>query len=161
MQQFKKTYTPQQALLKAASYCAYQDRCYKEVEEKLAEWGVYGTDAGELMLKLSEQNYLNEERFAKAFAGGKFRTKKWGRNKIRIELKQRKISDYCIKQAMKEIDDLVYEETLKQLAEEKFEEQKDKNILLRKNKTAQWLMGKGYEADLIWSTLSTLIKSTS
>jgi regulatory protein len=161
MQQFKKTYTPQQALLKAASYCAYQDRCYKEVEEKLAEWGIYGTDAGELMLKLSEQNYLNEERFAKAFAGGKFRTKKWGRNKIRIELKQRKISDYCIKQAMKEIDDLVYEETLKQLAEEKFEEQKDKNILLRKNKTAQWLMGKGYEADLIWSTLSTLIKSTS
>lgn len=151
--EFKKTYTPQQALLKAANYCAYQERCYKEVEEKLAEWGIYGTDAGEIMIKLSEQNYLNEERFAKAFAGGKFRTKKWGRTKIRIELKQRNISDYFLKIAMKEIDEDIYLQTLQEIAEEKFSEYKDKNPMLRKNKTAKWLMAKGYEGDLIWNVL--------
>ncbi len=154
--EFKKTYTPQQALLKAASYCAYQERCYQEVAEKLAEWGIYGTDAGEIMIKLSEQNYLNEERFAKAFAGGKFRTKKWGRAKIRMELKQRNISDYFLKIAMKEIDEDVYMETLKELAAEKFSELKDANTMVRKNKTAKWLMTKGYEGDLIWNVLRTL-----
>jgi regulatory protein len=152
----QKTYTPQQALLKAAAYCAYQERCYQEVEEKLAEWGIFGTDAGELMIKLSEQNYLNEERFAKAFAGGKFRTKKWGRNKIRLALTQKKISPYCINIAMQEIDGDLYLETLNELATEKIESIKEKNPLVRKNKTAQWLMGKGFEADLIWDLLKKI-----
>jgi regulatory protein len=151
-----KTLTPQQALLKAAAYCAYQERCHAEVEDKLAEWGVYGTDAGEIVIKLMEQNYLNEERFAKAFAGGKFRIKHWGRNKIKQELKARKVSDYCIHSGMKEIDDDAYMETLKTLANEKLKSVKEKNPLVRKNKTAQYLMGKGYEADLIWNLLRTI-----
>lgn len=153
---FKKTYTPQQAMLKAASYCAYQERCYAEVEEKLAEWGIYGTDAGEIMIKLSEQNYLNEERYAKAFAGGKFRTKQWGRNKIRLALKQKKISVYCINLGMKEIHDEDYMATLTELAIEKLESGKTTNPLVQKNKTAQWLMGKGYEAELIWDILKKI-----
>jgi regulatory protein len=103
-----------------------------------------------------EQNYLNEERFAKAFAGGKFRVKHWGRNKIRQELKARHVSEYCINAGMKEIDEDVYMETLKTLASEKLESIKEKNPLARKNKTAQFLMGKGYEADLIWDILRTI-----
>jgi regulatory protein len=127
-----------------------------EVEEKLAEWGLFGTDAGELMIKLSEQNYLNEERFAKAFAGGKFRLKKWGRIKIRLALKQRKISDYCITAAMKEIDEGIYMQTLEKLATEKWDSLKDKNPLLRKNKTAQWIIAKGYETSITWEILKNI-----
>jgi regulatory protein len=152
-----KSFTPQQALIKAASYCAYQERCHNEVEEKLAEWGVYGTDAGEILIKLVEQNYLNEERFARAFSGGKFRVKHWGRNRIRQELKARKVSDYCINAGMKEIDEDVYMETLTTLANEKLDTVKDKNPLVKKNKTAQYLMGKGYEADLIWNILRNIL----
>jgi len=151
-----KTLTPQQALLKAASYCAYQERCHSEVEEKLAEWGIYGTDAGEILVKLVEQNYLNEERFAKAFAGGKFRVKHWGRQKIRQELKARKVSEYCINAGMKEIDEDAYLETITELANEKLETVKDKNQLVKKNKTAQYLISKGYESDLVWNILRSI-----
>ena len=151
--EFKKNLTPNQALLKAASYCAYQERCHDEVMEKLSEWGIYGEDAGNILLKLIEQNYLNEERFAKAFAGGKFRVKHWGRIKLNQELKFRKISDYCIRMAMKEINEDDYLETLKKLAEEKHDSIKEKNPLIKKNKTAAFLMSKGYEPDLIWDCL--------
>ena len=152
-EQKKQKLTPQQALLKAASYCAYQERCHEEVMEKLSEWGIYGDDAGNILLKLIEQNYLNEERFAKAFAGGKFRVKYWGRIKINQELKFRKISDYCVQMAMKEINVDDYLKTLKKLALEKFDSLKEKNPLIKKNKTATFLMSKGYEPDLIWDCL--------
>jgi regulatory protein len=148
--------TPKQALLKLAKYCAYQERCHDEVRNKLAEYGVWGDDAAEIILELIEQNYLNEERFAKAYAGGKFRTKKWGRVKIMRELKQRHISDYCIKKGLLEIDDDSYTETLKQLAVEKYNTVKDKNIFIRKQKTARYLTEKGYETDLIWDLLKKM-----
>ncbi|MES2781074.1 MAG: regulatory protein RecX [Bacteroidota bacterium] len=151
---FRKTYTPQQAMLKAASYCAYQERCYKEVEDKLAEWGIYGTDAGEILIKLSDQNYLNEERFAKAFAGGKFRVKKWGRSKIRQELKQRKVSEYCIKKGLLEIDDDVYIETLKKVAQEKWDATKQSNIIAKRYKVYQYLANRGFESELIQPLLN-------
>ena len=102
-------------LLKAASYCAYQERCHNEVRNKLADWGVYGLEADQVILQLIELNYLNEERFAVAFAGGKFRVKQWGRLKIKRELKVRGVSDYCIQMAFKEIDADDYFETLKVL----------------------------------------------
>lgn len=150
--------TPKQALIKAAAYCAYQERCYQEVEAKLAEWGIFGNDAGELLIKLSEQNYLNEERFAKAFAGGKFRVKHWGKKKIKRELKQRNISDYCIKQGLLEIPDADYEHTLNQLAQSKLESLNEKNMFARKQKVAQYLLAKGYETDMIWNVLNHLLR---
>ncbi|AMS27179.1 hypothetical protein AEM51_09300 [Bacteroidetes bacterium UKL13-3] len=153
---FRKTYTPQQALLKAANYCAYQERCYKEVEDKLYEWGIYGTDAGEILIKLSEQNYLNEERFAKAFAGGKFRVKKWGRNKIRQELKQRKVSEYCIKKGLAEIDDAVYVETLEEVARQKWDATKQPNIIAKRYKVYQYLISRGFENEFIQVVLNQL-----
>ncbi len=148
-----KKLTPNQALLKAAHYCAYQERCQKEMREKLSEWGVWGTDAEEIILQLIEQNYLNEERFARAFAGGKFRIKNWGRVKIKLELKQREISEYCIRKAFEEIDEEIYLQVLKEEVEKKLSSLKDKNILVKKNKTAKYLIGRGFEADLVWETL--------
>lgn len=149
----KQSLTPNQALLKAANYCAYQERCQQEVREKLSEWGIWGNDAEQLLEQLIAQNYLNEERFAKAFAGGKFRTKQWGRVKIKLELKARKISDYCIKKAMLEIDEDVYTQTLRAEALKKYTSVKDPNNLSKKNKTAKYLAGRGFEADLIWDIL--------
>ncbi len=148
--------TPQQALLKLANYCAYQERCHLEVTNKLAEYGVYYEDADQVIAELIIQNYLNEERFAKAFAGGKFRVKKWGRNKIKQELKLKKISEYCIKQGLEEIDNEQYMEVLEKEAVQKYKAIKDKNFLVKANKTAQYLVSRGFETDLVWDVVKQL-----
>lgn len=146
--------TDNKIFLKACSYCAYQERTHAEVRERLSEWKVWGDEAEEIISKLIEENFLNEGRFAKAFAGGKFRVKKWGRRKILFELKARKISPYCIKAAMEEINDEDYLGTLKELAEKKLNDLRtEKSILLRHQKTARYLMGKGFESELIWEVL--------
>ena len=145
-----KPLTQKQALLKAASYCAYQERCHTEVEAKLAEWGFFGIDAQQVIIQLIEQNYLNEERFAKAFAGGKFRVKSWGRQKIIRELKLRKISPYCIQQALQEIDEAEYESRLMELITDKWADlKKERSKLIRQQKLMRFAQSKGYEVDLI------------
>lgn len=149
--------TPSQALLKSAHYCAYQERCQKEVRAKLAEWGLWGVDAENIVLQLIEQNYLNEERFARAFAGGKFRTKQWGRNKIKIELRQREISDYCLSKAMLEIDGDDYLKVLEAEAIKKLKGTKDKDTRVKKLKASRYLIGKGFEPDLTWDVLNKLM----
>lgn len=145
--------TPSQALLKAANYCAYQERCHIEVLKKLSEWGIWGIDAQEILLTLIEQNYLNEERFAIAFAGGKFRVKHWGKVKIKLELKQRDISEYCLNKALNEISDQDYLHTLNEQIDKKWAETKDKNLLSKRAKVARYVIGKGFEQDLIWNIL--------
>lgn len=145
--------TPSQALLKVANYCAYQERCHNEVLEKLSEWGIWGIDAQEILLTLIEQNYLNEERFAIAFAGGKFRVKHWGKVKIKLELKQRDISEYCLNKALNEISDQDYLHTLNEQIDKKWAETKDKNLLSKRAKVARYVNGKGFEQDLIWNIL--------
>lgn len=145
--------TPQQAFLKLAKYCAYQERCHDEVRKKLADYGVWGDDAMEITAKLIEHNYLNEERFAIAYAGGKFRTKQWGRIRIIRELKLRHVSEYCIRKALGELDDDIYMQTLHELAEEKYNSVKGSQDFIRKQKTARYLIEKGYENDLVWDTL--------
>jgi regulatory protein len=111
--------TPLQALPKVKQYCAYQERCHSEVKEKLFTYGVYGDDADSIISTLIEEDYLNEERFAIAFAGGKFRMKQWGKVKISYELKQKQVSAYCIKKALQSIQAEEYENTLQKLAEQK------------------------------------------
>jgi regulatory protein len=123
------------------------------VLEKLSEWGIWGIDAQEILLQLIEQNYLNEERFAIAFAGGKFRVKHWGRVKIRIELKQKDISEYCINRALNEISDDDYLQTLNDQINKKWAETKDKNLLSKRAKSARYVASKGFEQDLIWNIL--------
>ena len=98
-----KEHTPAEALAKALKYCAYQERCHEEVRTKLIKLGMRGNDLENIMSRLIELNFLDEERFAKTYAGSKFRQMGWGKKKIIMELKKRRISDYCIMQAMKEI----------------------------------------------------------
>ena len=142
--------TPQQAFPKVRQYCAYQERCHSEVKNKLYEYGLSRGDVDELISKLIEENLLNEERFAVQFAGGKFRIKQWGRVKIRYELRQKQVSDYCVKKALAGLDDEDYVHTLQRLAEQKLKTlSKEKNIFVKKRKLMDHLRAKGYEPDLV------------
>ncbi len=142
--------TPGQAGPKLKQYCAYQERCHSEVKEKLSSYGVYGKDADLIIATLVEENYLNEERFAIHFAGGRFRMKQWGKVKIKYELRQKQVSDYCIKKALAAIDSDEYEKTLAKLAEEKRKSlRSEKNIFIKKRKLQQYLVQKGFETGLV------------
>ena len=153
----KKFLTSKQAYLKASRFCAYQERTQQEVREKLRDLGIYGDQAEEIISQLILDNFINEERFAQAFAGGKFRIKKWGRVKIEYALKQKGLSPYCIKKGMAEIEEDDYEKTLLELIAKKFPLIQENNIALRKQKLAQYLIGKGYESDLIWTKIKELL----
>jgi regulatory protein len=145
----RKNLTPEQAYAKAKHYCAYQERCHREAKEKLYSFGLRKDDVETLLSRLIEENYLNEERFAIQFVGGKFRTKQWGRVKISYELKQKGVSPYNIKKAMKEIDEDEYAEVLKKLVDKKWKEYKGSQHIVRQVKTQNYLMQKGYELQLI------------
>ena len=146
---YKKNLTKEQALQKLKHYCAYQERCHSEVKEKLYSLGVWKKDHDEIMATLIEENYLNEERFAIAFAGGKFRIKHWGRVKIKYELKQKQVSEYSIKKALKQIDEQEYLKTLNKLAKEKYASLKSEQYLVRKKKTMDYLFQRGFETELV------------
>ncbi len=147
---YKKYLTKEQALQKLKQYCAYQERCHSEVTEKLYELGVYKKEHDEIIAALIEENYLNEERFAIAFAGGKFRIKQWGRVKIKYELKQKQVSEYCIKKALSAIPEEDYLKTLNKLADEKRKTLKtEKNIFIKKRKLQDYLLQKGFETNLV------------
>lgn len=145
----RKHLTKEQALQKLRHYCGYQDRSHAEVKSKLYELGVRKVEHDEMIATLIEEDYLNEERFAIAFAGGKFRMKQWGRVKIKYELKLKQVSEYNIKKAMKEINEEQYLKTLNELAAEKYDDLKSGQWLVRKKKTMDYLLQKGYEPELI------------
>ena len=155
---YKKYLTKEQALQKLKHYCAYQERCHNEVKEKLYNLGVWKKEHDEIIATLIEENYLNEERFAIAFAGGRFRIKQWGRVKIRYELKQKQVSDYCIKKALKQIDEADYLKVLNKLSKEKYASLKSDQYLIRKKKTMDYLMGKGFEVELVRQIAESLTK---
>lgn len=144
------------ALEKLQKYCAYQDRCHQEVRWKLLELGMYGDDLEEIIADLIMENFLNEERFARSYARGKFRMKGWGKMKITRELKQRQVSAYCIKKGLSEIDNEIYEQKLYQLLEKKNKTLRDKNIFTRRKKLFNYAYQKGYESFLIQKCLQTL-----
>lgn len=140
----------EKALQKIKHFCAYQERNHYEVKQKLYGFGLYKNEVEHMLSQLIEENYLNEERFAIAFAGGKFRIKQWGKIKIKYELQQKKISPYCIKKALAAIDDEDYEATLAKIAATKLQELKsEKNIFIKKKKLQNYLVSKGYEFNLI------------
>lgn len=132
-------------------YCKYQERCQQEVRSKLYELGFKAASyVEEQIAMLIESGALNEERFARAYARGKFRMKQWGREKIKRELKMRKISDFCIKKGLSEINEEDYDNTLNKIASKKAEESRaDRSILSRKQKLYRYLVQKGYERDLV------------
>ena len=146
---YKKQLTKEQALQKLKHYCGYQERCHSEVKEKLYSLGVWKKEQDEIIAALIEEKYLDEERFAIAFAGGRFRLKQWGRVKIKYELKQKQVSEYSIKKALKQIDEDEYLKVLNKLAKAKYAALKSEQYLVRKKKTMDYLMGKGFEGELV------------
>ena len=149
----KKRLEPKEAKLKAGDFCAYQERSQQQVRDKLYDYGLHFDEVEEILSDLIVEGYLNEERFAKAYAGGKFRMKKWGKHKILQGLKQHKISEFCIKEGLKEIDEEDYYQTLKNLLLKKAETIKATNDYDRRNKIARFAIGRGYETGLIWEII--------
>lgn len=150
--------TVEQATQKIRAYCAYQERNHYEVKQKLYSYGLFSTDVEVILTGLIVDGYLNEERFARQFAGGKFRMKGWGKIKIIQELKYKKISPYNIKAGLEQIDDTQYRKTLEKLAVKKWESlSKNKERGIAKTvKTTRYLMQKGYELPLIKEILAAL-----
>ncbi|MEJ7738884.1 MAG: regulatory protein RecX [Chitinophagaceae bacterium] len=151
----KPTLSKEQATQKIKHYCAWQERCHQEVKEKLYELGLHKKEVDEVLSQLIEENYLNEERFSIQFAGGKFRMKSWGKIKIRYALKQKQVGEYLIKKALQQIDDDTYMAVLQKLAQEKWKTLKgEKSISIKKQKTLNYLLQKGYEAELAKDIIS-------
>lgn len=155
---FQKQLSKEQALQRARHYCGYQERSHTEVKEKLYSFGLRKTDVEELLSTLIEENYLNEERYATMFAGGKFRMKQWGRVKIKYELKLKRVSEYCIRKAMKEIDEEDYLKTLETLAKKKWDTVKGEGVnhFVKMSKTTDYLVQKGFEMDLVRAAIAKL-----
>lgn len=138
------------ALQKIKHFCAYQERNHREVKEKLYGYGLYKTQVEELLSLLIEENFLNEERYAIAFSGGKFRMKGWGKNKIKYALRQQQVSEYCIRMGINSIDEEEYEKKLQQLFDQKLKTLKsEKNIFIKKRKLQDFLIQRGFENSLI------------
>ncbi len=147
----------QEAQQKMENYCAYQDRCHKEVETKLKTMVLIPEVRDQILLHLMQENYLNEERFAKSFARGKFRIKKWGKSRIIRELKQREISAYNIKTALKEIDQQEYMAIFHTVSEKKWEAMSNLTLIKKKKKLIDYLLYRGWESTLIFDKLRELI----
>ena len=151
-----KIYNLHTAREKIQAYCAYQERCHMEVSTKLKSWGLIQEAIDTIILELIQFDFLNEERYARSFARGKFRIKKWGKLKIRSALKKRNVYFKCIDLAMLEIDEKTYLITLKEMLQKKNDILKETNSFNRKMKLIQYLVNKGYEYDLIHDALVEL-----
>jgi regulatory protein len=147
--------TPRQALVKIEAYCAYRERSQVEVRQKLYDYGLYPPDVEQIIVKLIESNFLNEQRFACAFVRGKFNQQQWGRVKIKQALYQHKLSPYLLKKAMAEIDEADYQETLERVVLKKYQMVKAKNEFERKGKVAAYVISRGFEGDVVWGLLKT------
>lgn len=156
--QHQKTYTVDEATRLLENYCAYQERCHKEVEQKLYDLKMIPEAKEHIILHLMQHNFLNEERYAKSFVRGKFSIKKWGRIKIINELKFKNISTYNIKTALKEINEEEYLNNLSSVAEKKLKLIKEPNAFKKRNKLATFLISKGYESNLVFDLVKSLIQ---
>jgi regulatory protein len=153
----EKRHTPAEALPKIQKYCAYQERHHQEVRDKLYDYGLHQNDVEQIITELITSGFLNEERYAKAFVGGKFRMKHWGKNKIVNELKFRGISKRCIQTGLKEIDDADYRKELQKQLRKKSESTTETNIFKKRDKVARFAIGKGYEPELVWNYVMDLL----
>lgn len=153
----RKSYTVEEAQANLQRYCAYQERCHKEVVEKLRNMGMIPLAIDEIVGQLIRENYLNETRFAQNFARGKFRMKHWGRNRITRELKMRDISAYNIKLALKELPEQDYISSFHELAEKRWEQLRtEQNLQRKKKKFMDYMLYRGWESNLLWDKLKEL-----
>ncbi len=150
--------TPELAHHKIKNWCAYQERSQHETRQKLYEYGLFSNDVEQLIVKLIEENFLNEERFAFAFVSGKFNIKQWGKIKIKIELRKHKVGDYLIKKALQSIDENNYIKTLNKVIEKKIKLTPEKNKQKLFYKIFQYALSRGFESDIIAEQLKPLLK---
>ncbi|MBJ6367537.1 regulatory protein RecX [Snuella sedimenti] len=156
MQQ-KRTYTLEEAIKKLEHYCAYQERCHKEVRQKLKDMRMIPEVIDHIMVHLINHNFLNEERYAKAYVQGKFRIKNWGKRRLILELKKRDITNRNIELAISEIDDSVYHERFNDLAKKYVSTIKETNVLKKKKKLVDYLLYRGWESYLVYEKANELI----
>ena len=156
--QRRQTYTLTEAIKKLENYCAYQERCHKEVQQKLKDMQMIPEARDAVIGHLLEHNFLNEERFAKAFVSGKFKIKKWGKRRLTLALKQKDISKYNINLALSMISDEEYIDTFNSLAEKKLASIRETNTLKKKKKLADYLLYRGWEPHLVYDKVNELIK---
>ena len=154
----KQTYTIDEAKKKLEYYCAYQERCHKEVTQKLKDMSMIPEAIDVIIVHLLQHNFLNEERFAKTFVSGKFKIKKWGKRRLTLELKQKDISKVNINQALSEIDATEYIEVFNDLAEKRLSFIKETNKIKKKKKLADYLLYRGWEPYLVYNKVNELIK---
>ncbi|RPD97770.1 RecX family transcriptional regulator [Aureibaculum marinum] len=152
----KKFYTLEEAKRKFESYCVYQERCHAEIESKLYEMYLSSKEKEEVILHLLEHDFLNEERFSKSYARGKFYIKKWGKDRIVRELKHRKITSYNITKALLEIDEDEYLATFNELAEKKNAQLTETDIQKRRKKLIDYLRYRGWESHLVYDKVLEL-----
>jgi regulatory protein len=152
----KSTYTLEEARRKMEKYCIYQDRCHQEIEKKLREMGMIRQASEVIQLHLMEHDFVNEERFSRSFARGKFKIKKWGKKRIVNELKLREVSNYNIQAGLSEIDATEYENTLEEIGRKRFENVRETNTLKKRKKVADFLLRKGFESDKVYELVMAL-----
>ena len=153
----KNSYSVDEATKKLEGYCAYQDRCHKEVISKLKEIHMIPQAIELIVGHLIQDNFLNEERFARSFARGKFKIKKWGKNRIVNELKHREISKYNITLALEEIESKEYLKTFNTLAQKRLAEIREKDLQKRRKKLADYLLYRGWESGMVYEKVYDLV----
>lgn len=141
---------------KIADYCAYRERCSSEVRDKLESYECQLDEIDELLIFLEAEGFLDDQRFSRAYAKDKFRQNKWGKIKIRQYLKQKQVPSDLIEDGLASIPEEEYASTLTHLVERKYQSVKDENAYIKSNKTAQSIVGKGYESDLVWTAIRSL-----
>lgn len=154
----QKVYTVDEIKRKLEQFCIYQDRCHQEVEKKLKEFRLIDIAREEILLHLMEHDFLNETRFAQSYARGKFRIKKFGKQRIIRELKSRNITVYNIKKALNEIEEDVYRMTAFELVVKKNTSLIEQNPFKRRKKLFDYMVRKGYEYDLINEAIAEVLK---
>lgn len=154
----QKSYTVEEATRLLEKYCAYQERCHKDVEQKLYDLKMITEAKEQIIIHLLQHNFLNEERFSKAYVRGKFNQNKWGRNKIVNELKFKNISSYNIKKGLKEISEEDYTKTLQLIATKKLALIKDPNLYKKRAKLFTYLSSKGFETSYINNCLNKVLQ---
>jgi regulatory protein len=155
----KKNWSLEEARGKLETYCSYQERCVWELRRKLFEKGIQGQAVDTILAELEASGFVDEERFARSYARGKFRIKRWGKGRISQELKLRQINSALIQLGLSEIDGEEYFATLEREAEKKWEKTKEKDAYKKKYLVAHYLMSKGFEQDLIQEALSALVSN--
>ena len=154
--QANKPLTPDQVLDKMAKYCAYQERCVKDVRDKLKTFDIPQKEKDEILDYLLDNHFVNDERFAKSFVRGKVNQSGWGVNKIRFHLIQKGIDKDIIEEALGQTDEEVYRLRLIEILKTKAKTIKVENDFEKKRKLAAYAMQKGFESSLVWEVLKDL-----